>query len=40
MPVITVASGDPVKVVREYLAQHSEVAALVLGAPAGGGRGR
>lgn len=39
MPVITVASGDPVKVVREYLAQHSEVAALVLGAPAGGGQG-
>lgn len=39
MPVISVASGDPVKVVREYLSQHSEVAALVLGAAAGGGQG-
>lgn len=38
MPVITVAAGDPIKVVRDYLAQHSEVAALVLGAPAGGGQ--
>lgn len=37
MPVIAVVSGDPVKAVREYLSQHSEVAALVLGAPAGGG---
>ncbi|NOW44293.1 nucleotide-binding universal stress UspA family protein [Novosphingobium sp. SG751A] len=38
MPVIAVVAGDPVKAVREYLSQHSEVAALVLGAPSGGGQ--
>ena len=37
MPVIAVVAGGPVKAVREYLSQHSEVAALVLGAPAGAG---
>jgi nucleotide-binding universal stress UspA family protein len=39
MPVIAVVAGDPVKTVREYLSQHSEVAALVLGAPAAGASG-
>jgi len=39
MPVICVGSGDPIAVVREYLAQHSEVHALVLGAPGEGGPG-
>lgn len=32
MPVISVRSGDGIKVVREYLTEHPEVAALVLGA--------
>ncbi|MXP09477.1 universal stress protein [Pseudoblastomonas halimionae] len=32
MPVISVEQGDPEKVVREYLAEHPEVSALVLGA--------
>ena len=32
MPVIAVRSGEAEKVVREYLAEHDEVSALVLGA--------
>lgn len=39
MPKISVQIGDGVKVVREYLAQHPEVAALVLGAASEGGPG-
>ncbi|HWU01346.1 MAG TPA: universal stress protein [Novosphingobium sp.] len=35
MPVISVREGDGVKIVREYLTEHAEVAALVLGAGAG-----
>ena len=38
-PVISVMSGDGVQVVRDYLAQHPEVSALVLGAAASGGPG-
>jgi nucleotide-binding universal stress UspA family protein len=36
MPVICVGAGDPIKVVQTYLAQHPEVAALVLGAASQG----
>jgi nucleotide-binding universal stress UspA family protein len=32
MPVIVVRMGDEVKVVRQYLSEHPEVSALVLGA--------
>jgi len=32
MPVIVVRMGDDVKVVRQYLSEHPEVSALVLGA--------
>ncbi|MBU6267402.1 MAG: universal stress protein [Sphingomonadales bacterium] len=39
MPHIEVRSGDDVKVVREYLAEHPEVAALVLGTATDGGPG-
>jgi hypothetical protein len=39
MPAISVKSGDGVKVVREYLTEHPEVSALVLGAAAEGGPG-
>jgi len=39
MPHIAVRQGDDVKVVREYLAEHPEVAALVLGAATDGGPG-
>ena len=39
MPEISVHSGEGVKVVIEYLAEHPEVAALVLGAAAEGGPG-
>jgi nucleotide-binding universal stress UspA family protein len=39
MPVISVVVGDAVKVVREFLADHPEVAALVLGAAAEGAPG-
>jgi len=39
MPHIAVRQGDAIKVVSEYLAEHGEVAALVLGAPAEGGPG-
>lgn len=38
-PVIAVRQGDGVGVIREYLAQHPEVSALVLGAAASGGPG-
>ncbi|NBC36263.1 universal stress protein [Novosphingobium sp. FSY-8] len=36
MPVISVREGDGVKIIRDYLAEHPEVAALVLGAGQGG----
>lgn len=39
MPVIAVRMGEGVKVVREYLAEHPEIAALVLGAAREGGPG-
>lgn len=39
MPRIAVRQGDGVKIVREYLAEHEEVAALVLGAAREGGPG-
>lgn len=39
MPTISVRVGDGVKVVREYLTEHPEVAALVLGAAAEGNPG-
>lgn len=39
MPVISVLQGDAVKVVREYLAEHPEISALVLGAAREGGPG-
>jgi len=39
MPVISVVVGEAVKVVRDYLADHPEVAALVLGAAAEGAPG-
>lgn len=39
MPVIAVREGDGEKVIREYLSEHAEVAALVLGAAAEGGPG-
>jgi nucleotide-binding universal stress UspA family protein len=32
MPEISVQQGDGVKIVRDYLAQHTDIAALVLGA--------
>lgn len=38
-PVISVMQGDGVEVVRDYLAQHPEVSALVLGAASSGGPG-
>lgn len=38
-PVISVRQGDAVKVVREYLGEHPEVSALVLGAAAEGNPG-
>ena len=38
-PIIAVRSGEPQKVIREYMADHAEVAALVLGAMAEGGPG-
>lgn len=37
MPVISVESGDPIAVLRAYLARHPEVQALVLSAKAHGG---
>ncbi len=39
MPVISVKQGEGEKVVRDYLAEHPEVAALVLGAAKEGGPG-
>ena len=39
MPVISVQQGEGVKVVRDYLAEHPEIAALVLGAAKEGGPG-
>lgn len=39
MPVITVKIGDGQTVIKEYLADHPEVAALVLGAAAEGAPG-
>ncbi|MFM5916586.1 MAG: universal stress protein [Novosphingobium sp.] len=38
-PAISVRTGDGVSVIREYLADHPEVSALVLGAAATGGPG-
>lgn len=39
MPVISVRQGEGAKVVREYLSEHSEIAALVLGAARENGPG-
>ncbi len=39
VPVISVRGGDAVKAVRDYLGEHPEVAALVLGAAKDGGPG-
>ncbi|MCB1489606.1 MAG: universal stress protein [Novosphingobium sp.] len=39
MPIISVRHGEGEKVVREYLTQHPEVSALVLGAAKEGGPG-
>lgn len=39
MPAIAVKTGSGEQVVREYLAEHPEVSALVLGAAASGGPG-
>ena len=39
MPVISVRTGDAQGVIKEYLAEHPEVAALVLGAAVEGGPG-
>lgn len=39
MPVISVRNGEGDKVIRDYLTEHPEVAALVLGAAAEGGPG-
>jgi nucleotide-binding universal stress UspA family protein len=39
MPVISVIQGEAEKVVRDYLAEHPEVSALVLGAAKEGGPG-
>lgn len=36
MPVISVRVGDGIKVVQDYLVEHGEIAALVLGAAAEG----
>ena len=39
MPIISVKQGEGEKVVREYLAEHPEISALVLGAAVEGGPG-
>ncbi|MEO6093461.1 MAG: universal stress protein [Novosphingobium sp.] len=39
MPVIVLRMGDPEKMVRQYLAEHPEVSALVLGLAKEGGPG-
>ena len=38
-PTISVRQGEGVQVIRDYLADHPEVSALVLGAAASGGPG-
>lgn len=38
-PAISVQTGDGVDVIRDYLSEHPEVSALVLGAAASGGPG-
>ena len=38
-PVVSVREGDAVKVVRDYLSEHPEISALVLGAAADGNPG-
>lgn len=38
-PVISVQTGEGIDVIRNYLAEHPEVSALVLGAAASGGPG-
>lgn len=38
-PTISVRQGEGVQVIRDYLAEHPEVSALVLGAAASGGPG-
>lgn len=38
-PVISVLQGEGVQVIRDYLAEHPEVSALVLGAATGGAPG-
>jgi nucleotide-binding universal stress UspA family protein len=38
-PVISVRQGDGVSVIRQYLSEHPEVSALVLGAATSGGPG-
>ena len=39
VPMISVKMGEPEKVVRDYLAEHEEISALVLGAAQEGGPG-
>lgn len=39
MPVISVKTGDSQAIIKDYLAEHPEVAALVLGAAKDGGPG-
>lgn len=39
MPLISVRMGEDVKIVRDYIAEHPEVSALVLGAAKEGGPG-
>jgi nucleotide-binding universal stress UspA family protein len=39
MPIISVKVGEGIKIVREYLTEHPEVSALVLGAAREGGPG-
>ncbi|MEJ6009048.1 universal stress protein [Novosphingobium aquae] len=39
MPVIAVSQGETIKVVTDYIAQHPEVSALVLGSAANGAPG-
>lgn len=38
-PAIAVRQGEGIEVIRDYLAEHPEIAALVLGAAAAGGPG-
>lgn len=39
LPVMSIRQGEGVQVIREHLAEHPEVSALVLGAAANGGPG-